>query len=145
MRDRVILSGYAGAPEQSRASVNGQRVNISGTAAAHYIAFRDLDKARAEVIRIYRAERRKPKNYIYAFWGENSKQFYYISALTFNKSDDIQSRLYCYKALKHTLQKNPPEIITESGYISPTGAEKPNRETITEKVNYNRLFKICIA
>lgn len=145
MKERIIFSGYKGAPEQSRASVNGLKLDISGTKAALYIACNDVEKARQELKREYRKHNRTEKKYIYAFWGENSKQFYYISALTFNKSDDIQSRLYCYKALKHTLQKNPPEIITESGHISPTGAEKPNRETITAKVNYNRLFKICIA
>lgn len=142
MRDRVILSGYAGASEQSRASVNGQRVNISGTQAAYYIACRDLDKARAEVIRIYRAERRKPKKYIYAFKEINSRQLYYITALYFRGDSDIKTRLYCYKELKHYLQQNPPTITTESGYITPAGATKPRTTTETVKLDFKKVIKI---
>lgn len=144
MRYRVILSGYAGASEFSRASVNGQRVNISGTAAAYYIACRDLDKARAEVIRIYRAERRKPKKYIYAFQEINSRQFYYITALYFRSDADIKTRLYCYKELKHHLQTYAPTITTESGHITPAGATKPHTTTETVKLDFTKVLKIRV-
>ena len=144
MKNRVILSGYAGAPEMSAASVNGQRVNISGTAAAYYIACRDLDKARAEVMRIYRAEWRKPKKYIYAFQAINSRQFYYITALYFRSNADIKTRLYCYKELKHHLQTYAPTITTETGHITPAGATKPHTTTETVKLDFSKALKIRI-
>ena len=145
MKEKIKMSGYTGAPELCAASVNGQPLPIRGTKAAYYIACRNFTKAREEIKRIYRQQNRRTNRYIYAFKDQTTKAFYYIAILSFTESDDIKTRLCCYKELKHHLQKNPPEVVTESGHITPTGAEKPHRETTAAAVNFNALLKVKIA
>ena len=145
INEKIIFSGYAGAPELSRASVNGKQIDINGTSAAYYIACSDFTKAREEIKRIYRQQNKTKDKYLYAFMDPSTRQFYYISVLNFTAADDIKARLYCYKELKHHLQKYPPEVTAESGHITPAGAEKPKRETITAKIDYSKLLKVKIA
>lgn len=136
---------YKYAPETARVFVNGERLNVSNTMIPQYIATGNKEKAIQEIKKQYRKEAAKEQKYIYAFFAKNSKQFYYIAVLNFSEKADLQTRLYCYKELKHHLINNPMEIKTESGYFTPDGATKPETKTEKVELDFSRIAKIKIA
>ena len=141
----IKYSAYKYAPETAAATVNGLQINLQNTMIPSIICSGNHEKARQELKKAYRQQIKKSKKYIYCFFAENSKQFYYIACLSFAESDDINTRLYCYKELKHHLQKNPPAIVTESGHITPTGATAPEVIKEVVKIDFSKVKKFCIA
>ena len=141
----IKYSAYKYAPETAAATVNGVKIDLKNTMIPAYICSGNGEKARQELKKAYRKQIRTANKYIYCFFAENSKQFYYIACLSFGADEDIKSRLYCYKELKHHLQQNPPTITTESGYITPTGATAPKRTTEAAKIDFSKVKKIRIA
>lgn len=140
----IKISCYKYAPETARATVNGHPVNITNSMIPQLIATGHREDAVKEIKRIYRKQTAAENKYIYAFFRENSNQFYYIAVLSFGASADIKTRLLCYKELKHYLQANPQTITTESGYITPTGATKPTAKTEQIQINFNKCKKIRV-
>lgn len=141
-KERISANGYKYAPESIRINVNGQ--NIESTAAKYNFCCGRIEEAKAEAKKEYRRKNKTPRKYVFAFPTDTS-EFYYIYALNFTEADDIQTRLYCYKELKHYLQKNPPIITTESGHFTPNGSTKPETiRTDGKKINYKKLLKIRI-
>lgn len=141
----IKYSCYKYAPETARATVNGQPVNIAGTMIPQMIATGHKSEAEKALKKAYRKQNAAENKYIYAFFWENSKQFYYISNLYFKASADLKTRLYNYKELKHHLQNHPQTITTEAGYITPTGRTAPEVKTEQVKIDFSRVYKIRIA
>lgn len=142
---KIAYSAYKYAPETARATVNGVSIDLHDTMIPEYITTGQKAKAEADLKKAYRKQISKKANYIYIFFAKDSKQFYYVSCLNFKEDADLKTRLYNYKELKHHLQTHPIEIITESGTITPSGAEKPevNREVVT--IDFSKCRKIKIA
>lgn len=141
---KIKWKGYKYAPESVRVSANGQRISTDGTNIATKICCGNTAGAMEEIKKKYRQQIRQEKRYTYAYLRENSRQFYYISCLRFSESASIEEKLHCYKELKHHLQRQPVEIITESWHITPTGATAPEvkREPVT--IDFSRLAKVQI-
>ena len=141
----IKYSCYKPAPESARVSVNGRRLDISDTMIPTMIACGQHNKAIEEIKRTYRKQNACENKYIYCFFRENSKQFYYIACLSFPASADLETRLQCYKELKHHLQTHPQTITTESGHITPTGSTTPTVKTEQIKIDFFKCRKIKIA
>lgn len=144
-KSTIKYSCYKYAPESARVTVNGEKLDLSRTNIPQYIATGNHEKALAAIKTEYRRQAKQPKKYTYIFYRENSKQFYYIACLTFTAADDIQSRLYCYKELKHHLQNHPQTITTEHGHITPTGASKPEIKTEYVKIDFSKCKRVRIV
>lgn len=144
-RENIIFSAYKYAPETARASVNGQPVRIQGTAAPLQICTEKQAEAIQTIKRLNRQDTRSESRYIYAYPTEDGRNFYYITALQFKASDDIAARLYCFKALKNHLKKNPPTFTTEAGHVTPNGSTKPETVTQAARINFNKLLILKIA
>lgn len=144
-RERITWSGYKYAPESIKATCNGKKIDAQQNCIAMQICCGNTAGAIEEIKRQYRKGNKKEKRYTYAFFGKGTRQFYYIAYLNFTESADIAERLYNYKELKHHLQDNPFEIITESGHITPDGATTPeiNKEVVT--IDFSRFLKLRIA
>lgn len=142
---KISYTCYKYAPETARATVNGIKLNLDNTMIPELIATGRKAEAEKELKKLYRRTLKADNNYIYAFFAENSTQFYYISCLNFKANADIKSRLYCYKELKQHLKANPIEIITESGHISPIAAEDPEVKKEIVKIDFKKCRKIKIA
>ena len=143
-RENIIFSAYKYAPETARASVNGKPVRIQGTAAPLQICTGKQAEAIQTIKRLYRQETTRETRYIFAYPTEDVRNFYDLTALSFKASEDIAARLYCFKALKNHLKKNPPTFTTEAGHITPNGSTAPEVTTQAAKINFNKLLKIKI-
>ena len=143
--ERIKFYGYKYAPESIRVYVNGQKLNTAETMINNYIVEGKRNEAAEAIKKIYRKENSKENNYIYAFFAENSKQFYYISALSFKASDSIMRRLYCFKELKKHLQTYPPTYQTEAGHVTPSGSTAPEVKTEEIKIDFKKLIKLKIV
>lgn len=139
---KIKYSCYKYAPETAAASVNGIKLDLNNTNIGYLIATGRTAEAEKELKKLYRRTIKAPTNYIYAFFAKDSKQFYYIAWLNFSAADTIERRLHCYKELKHHLQRNPIEIRTEAGHITPTGASAPEVKTITIPIDFRKCKKI---
>lgn len=142
---KIKYSCYKYAPETAAASVNGLKLNLNNTNIGVLIATGNHAEAEKELKKLYRKEIKKETNYIYAFFNANNKDFYYIECLNFKANADIESRLYCYKELKHHLQAHPVEIVTESGHIIPGATERPEIKKESAKINFKKCKKIKIV
>lgn len=142
--DKITFYAYRYAPESARATFNGQPVNIQGTAIPLQICSGQHAEAVNEIKRIARKRRAEKSKFTYAFLDKKSNKFYYIPELYFRESDDIYDRLRCFKCLKETLQKNPPQIIIEYGNITPKGSKKSKTVTETVQIDFARLIKVKI-
>lgn len=142
---KISYSCYKYAPETAAASVNGIKLNLNNTMIGTLIATGHKAEAEKELKKLYRKTIKTENNYIYVFFAENSKQFYYVSQLYFKANADLKSRLYCYKELKHHLQAHPIEIITESGHITPTGSKKPEIKKEVVKIDFSKCKKLKIG
>ena len=141
---KIKYSCYKYAPETAAASVNGLKLNLNNTNIGYLIAIGNQAEAEKELKRLYRQTIKEENKYIYAFFVKNSKQFHYITALNFSQSASLDTRLYCYKELKHYLKNNPQEITTESGFISPSGATTPEIKKEYIQIDFNKCKKIKI-
>lgn len=141
---KITYSAYKYAPESARASVNGIRLELTSE-AKDAICFKSKEEARAELKKVYRKTIAKEKRFVYVFFKENSKQFYYISVFSFSENASLAERLKEYKNLKYQLQTYPIEITTETGYISPNGASKPEVKKEIVKIDFSRCRKLRIA
>lgn len=142
---KITYSAYKYAPESAQATINGIKLDLTVSNAGLAICTRSNAEAEAELKKVYRKTIAKDSRFIYVFFAENSKQFYYVACLNFSGKADLAERLRNYKELKHHLQAHPIEIITESGTITPTGASKPEVKKEVVKIDFSRCRKLKIA
>lgn len=142
---KITYSAYKYAPESAQASVNNMNIDLHDTMIPNYIVTGQKEKATQELKKAYRKAIATDSRFIYVFFVENSKQFYYVSCLNFSGKADLAERLRNYKELKHHLQTHPIEIVTEEGTITPTGASKPEVKKEIVKIDFSKCRKLRIA
>lgn len=143
--EKINFSYYRYSPESAHVTVNGAPLDISNTNIGMLLCCGRHDEARQQIKKAYRKQIMKENNYVFAFFRENSKQFYYIACLRFAANADIKSRLYCYKELKHHMQNQPQTITTESGHVTPYGATAPEVKTEHVKIDFTKCKRLKIA
>ena len=132
---------YKYAPETVRVFVNGQEINTDGTNIRTDIATGHKEEATKEIKRAYRRQNATESNYIYAFFVEGTKKFYYLPQLCFKASASIDERLRIYKESKAYFKENPAPIIIETG--NPYESKKPE-EKKEMKIDFTRTTKYKI-
>ena len=132
---------YKYAPETVKVFCNGMEINTDGTNIRTDIAAGNIKKAKEEIKRTYRKQNATESNYIYVFFVEGTKKYYYLPQLSFKASATIDERLRIYKESKAYFKENPAPIIIETG--NPYENKKPE-EKKEMKIDFTRTTKYKI-
>ena len=143
--------GWKTAPEQWHFYLNNKLIQLDNSTRNELACMcisGKVKEAEDQLKRILRKEEKQNviKRKCIAFYGKNSRQFYYTKQLAFIPGDRERA-LYSFKEWKRYIKKQNMQLETievTSGYITPYGVTKGKREDVKHIIDLNRKCMVNI-